>query len=56
MERNRFRRWFFGQGQIISTNRGAGVYQDAIDISTQKLNEGKWVCFSIVSLAVLLFH
>ncbi|GAA6031939.1 hypothetical protein JCM8097_003352 [Rhodosporidiobolus ruineniae] len=36
-------RWFFEKGQVIETFRGKGIYQDAIDISTKKLDEGQWV-------------
>lgn len=41
--RDRFRRWFFTQGQIVETLRGKGIYQEAIDVSRSKLDDGHWV-------------
>jgi monolysocardiolipin acyltransferase len=35
--------WFFTKGQVIETFRGKGIYQKAIDVATQKLEEGNWV-------------
>ena len=51
---DRFTRWFFKRGQVIETLRGKGIYQEAIDIATQKLDEGKWVSMVIVSADVEL--
>lgn len=38
-----FTRWFFRKGQVIETLRGKGIYQEAVDLATKKLDEGKWV-------------
>lgn len=38
-----FQSWFFKSGQIIETHRGKGIYQDAIDQATSKLENGRWV-------------
>jgi monolysocardiolipin acyltransferase len=35
--------WFFKAGQVIETHRGKGIYQDAIDLAAQKLDNGRWV-------------
>ncbi|KAF8603296.1 acyltransferase-domain-containing protein [Ceratobasidium sp. AG-I] len=35
--------WFFRNGQVIETVRGAGVHQPALDIAVAKLNSGAWV-------------
>ncbi|KAL5638934.1 hypothetical protein ACGC1H_003337 [Rhizoctonia solani] len=35
--------WFFRNGQVIETVRGAGVHQPAVDIAVAKLNSGAWV-------------
>ncbi|CAE6471050.1 unnamed protein product [Rhizoctonia solani] len=40
---NAFYNWFFRNGQVIETVRGAGVHQPAVDISVAKLNSGAWV-------------
>ncbi|KAM0755492.1 acyltransferase-domain-containing protein [Meredithblackwellia eburnea MCA 4105] len=35
--------WFFTKGQVIETFRGKGIYQDALDVASRKLDEGSWV-------------
>ncbi|KAF8674600.1 Acyltransferase protein [Rhizoctonia solani] len=35
--------WFFRNGQVIETVRGAGVHQPAVDIAVDRLNSGAWV-------------
>ncbi|KAG8705156.1 hypothetical protein FRC11_009269 [Ceratobasidium sp. 423] len=35
--------WFFRNGQVIETVRGAGVHQPAVDFAVAKLNSGAWV-------------
>lgn len=35
--------WFFTKGQVIETHRGKGIYQNAIDEATRKLEQGQWV-------------
>ncbi|GAA5876139.1 hypothetical protein JCM16303_007035 [Sporobolomyces ruberrimus] len=35
--------WFFRKGQVIETFRGKGIYQDAVDLASKKLDEGNWV-------------
>ncbi|GAA5922283.1 lysophosphatidylcholine acyltransferase [Sporobolomyces koalae] len=35
--------WFFRKGQVIETFRGKGIYQDAIDLASRKLDDGNWV-------------
>ncbi|GAA5998223.1 hypothetical protein JCM5350_007941 [Sporobolomyces pararoseus] len=35
--------WFFRKGQVIETFRGKGIYQAAIDLAAQKLDNGNWV-------------
>ncbi|KAH7334033.1 acyltransferase-domain-containing protein [Rhizoctonia solani] len=35
--------WFFHNGQVIETVRGAGVHQPAVDTAVAKLNSGAWV-------------
>ncbi|CEQ38742.1 SPOSA6832_00199, partial [Sporobolomyces salmonicolor] len=39
----RLDRWFFEKGQVIETFRGKGIYQEAIDEATRKLDQGNWV-------------
>ena len=34
---------FFAAGQVVETERGAGVFQPAIDESIRRLQEGEWV-------------
>ena len=34
---------FFRSGQVLETFRGAGVYQEAVDVAIKRLDEGKWV-------------
>ncbi|KAF8204854.1 hypothetical protein BJ912DRAFT_840407 [Pholiota molesta] len=34
---------FFYLGQTLETFRGQGIYQEAVDIAIQKVNEGGWV-------------
>ncbi|EUC56857.1 acyltransferase-domain protein [Rhizoctonia solani AG-3 Rhs1AP] len=36
-------KWFFRNGQVIETVRGAGVHQPAVDLAVAKLNSGAWV-------------
>ena len=36
-------RWFFGSGHGISVRRGAGLQQLGVELSVQKLVEGKWL-------------
>ncbi|CAE6337612.1 unnamed protein product [Rhizoctonia solani] len=40
---NPFYNWFFRNGQVIETVRGAGVHQPAVDSAVAKLNSGAWV-------------
>ncbi|KAB5590627.1 Tafazzin [Ceratobasidium theobromae] len=35
--------WFFRNGQVLETIRGAGVHQPAVDAAVAKLNSGAWV-------------
>ncbi|GAA5918329.1 hypothetical protein JCM1841_002172 [Sporobolomyces salmonicolor] len=43
MFNGRLDRWFFEKGQVIETFRGKGIYQEAIDEATRKLDQGNWV-------------
>ncbi|KAJ7591405.1 acyltransferase-domain-containing protein [Mycena floridula] len=36
---------FFRRGQVIETFRGKGVFQKAIDVAIQKLDQGHWLHF-----------
>ncbi len=38
-----FTSYIFGHGQTISTNRGQGIFQHAVDRSIEKLRTGNWV-------------
>jgi len=33
---------------VIETFRGKGIYQDAIDLASKKLDEGNWVSLSLL--------
>jgi len=35
---------FFRLGQSIETFRGQGIYQEAVDLAIEKINQGGWVC------------
>ena len=35
---------FFRSGQVIETFRGKGIWQPAIDLAIEKVNDGGWVC------------
>jgi monolysocardiolipin acyltransferase len=35
---------FFRNGQVIETFRGKGIWQPAIDLAIEKVNDGGWVC------------
>lgn len=45
---------FFRAGQVIETFRGNGVYQPAVEEAISKLNDGRWVCFSVPILFLLI--
>lgn len=34
---------FFELGQVISTERGKGIYQPAVDLAIRRVEEGGWV-------------
>lgn len=34
---------FFRKGQVLETFRGGGIYQSAVDIAINKLDQGHWV-------------
>jgi len=34
---------FFRHGQVLETFRGKGIYQPAVDVVIQKLDQGEWV-------------
>lgn len=34
---------FFELGQVISTVRGQGIYQPAVDLAIRRVEEGGWV-------------
>jgi len=40
---------FFRQGQVLETFRGKGVYQPAVDVAIEKLDQGGWVCATFPS-------
>ncbi|KAJ3219521.1 hypothetical protein HK099_004663 [Clydaea vesicula] len=35
--------WFFSSGQILPIERGAGIFQDTMDRSIEKLNKKEWI-------------
>jgi hypothetical protein len=36
---------FFRNGQVIETFRGKGIWQPAVDLAIEKVNNGGWVSF-----------
>ncbi|KDQ57868.1 hypothetical protein JAAARDRAFT_155484 [Jaapia argillacea MUCL 33604] len=40
---NPFFSTFFRHGQVLETFRGNGIYQEAVDVAIEKLNQGGWV-------------
>ncbi|PRP78913.1 hypothetical protein PROFUN_13289 [Planoprotostelium fungivorum] len=43
MFNNKIDSWYFGNGKVIPTVRGAGIFQESVDIAIAKMNEGQWV-------------
>lgn len=37
---------FFSLGQTLETFRGKGIYQDAVNVAIQRINQGGWVRLS----------
>ena len=40
---NHFLNWFFGNGQVLNTERGAGIFQPAVDDAIKIVQNGGWV-------------
>lgn len=40
---------FFRNGQVIETFRGKGIWQPAVDLAIEKVNNGGWVSFVCIT-------
>ena len=44
---NPFLRWFFNRGQVLDTERGAGIFQPAVDEAVKIVQDGGWVRLTV---------
>jgi hypothetical protein len=45
---------FFRKGQVVETFRGNGIWQPALDVAIEKLNQGHWVCVCYRRIAIYI--